>query len=62
MSNKVKDFLNDLYLDWVNNYITLDRMAEDYGMDENDMNDLLCIACKVHEKVGYTENKELHMH
>ena len=52
MNNKVKDFLNELYLDWVNNYITLDRMAEDYGMDENDMNDLLFIACKVYEKVG----------
>lgn len=52
MNNKVKDFLNELYLDWVNNYITLDRMAEDYGMDESDMNDLLFIACKVHENVG----------
>ena len=52
MNNKVKDFLNELYLDWVNNYITLDRMAEDYGMDKNDMNDLLCVACKVHENVG----------
>ena len=29
MDSKVKDFLNELYLDWVNNYITLDRMAED---------------------------------
>ena len=52
MGVPIKTLLNDLYLDWVNNYITLDRMAEDYGMDENDMNDLLCIACKVHEKVG----------
>ena len=52
MNNKVKDFLNELYLDWVNNYITIGKMAEDYGMDENDMNDLLCVACKVHEKVG----------
>ena len=51
MNNKVKDFLNELYLDWVNNYITIAKMAEDYGMDENDMNDLLCIACKVHENV-----------
>lgn len=52
MDSKIKDFLNELYLDWVNNYITMDRMAEDYGMDENDMNDLLFIACKVHENVG----------
>ena len=52
MDSKVKDFLNELYLDWVNNYITLDKMAEDYGMDENDMNDLLFIAYKVHENVG----------
>lgn len=52
MNSKVKDFLNELYLDWVNNYITLDRMAEDYGMGKNDMNDLLFIACKVYEKTG----------
>ena len=50
--NKVKDFLNELYLDWVNNYITMERMAEDYGIDTDDMNDLVFIACKVHSKVG----------
>lgn len=52
MNNKVKDFLNELYLDWVNNYITLDGMAEDYGMDKEDMINLLFIACKVYENVG----------
>ena len=52
MDNKVKDFLNELYLDWVNNYITMDGMAEDYGMDKKDMIELLFIACKVYEKVG----------
>lgn len=56
--NKVKDFLNELYLDWANNYITMERMAEDYGMDTDDMNDLVFIACKVHSKVGiYGEYK-----
>ena len=52
MNNTVKDFLENLYLDWVNSYITIDKMAEDYGMDTNDLNDLLFIACKIHEKVG----------
>ena len=23
--NKVKDFLNELYLDWANNYITMEK-------------------------------------
>ena len=52
MDNKVNDFLNELYLDWANNYITMERMAEDYGMDTDDMNDLVFVACKVHNKVG----------
>ena len=52
MNNKVKDFLNELYLDWVNNYITMDGMAEDYGMTKSDLITILFIAYKVHENVG----------
>jgi hypothetical protein len=52
MDSKVKDFLSELYLDWVNNYITIDRMAEDYGMTKSDLITILFIACKVYEKEG----------
>jgi len=45
----MKKQLIELYLDWVNNYVTLSKMAEDYGMDYIDMDQLIRIGRKLHE-------------
>ena len=30
----LRDTLADLYLDWVNNFLTIERFSEYYGLDE----------------------------
>ena len=37
----IKTVLNDMYLDYSNNYLTLDKMAEDYGIRKDDLKILL---------------------
>jgi len=32
----LRDYLADLYLDWVNNFLTIAVFAEYYGLDEDD--------------------------
>lgn len=39
----------ELYLDWVNNYPSIDKMAEDYGMDYVRMLRLLKEAKEIYE-------------
>ena len=46
----LRDTLADLYLDWVNNFLTIERFSEYYGLDENDARDLLKLAKKCHEQ------------
>lgn len=46
----LRDYLADVYLDWVNNFLTLERFAEYYGLDESDAKQLLAIAKKSHEQ------------
>jgi len=46
----LRDYLADLYLDWVNNFLTLERFAEYYGLDEEDAKQLLVLAKKCHEQ------------
>jgi hypothetical protein len=29
----LRDYLADLYLDWVNNFLTIERFSEYYGLD-----------------------------
>ena len=46
----LRDYLADLYLDWVNNFLTIERFAEYYGLDDDDAKALLEIAKKSHEQ------------
>ena len=46
----LRDYLADLYLDWVNNFLTIVVFAEYYGLDEDDARDLLKLAKKSHEQ------------
>jgi hypothetical protein len=46
----LRDYLADLYLDWVNNFLTIERFSEYYGLDEDDAKDLLKLAKKCHEQ------------
>jgi len=52
----LRDYLADLYLDWVNNFLTIERFAEYYGLDDDDAKALLEIAKKSHEqRVEYSK-------
>ena len=52
----LRDYLADLYLDWVNNFLTIEVFAEYYGLDEEDAKALLEIAKKSHEqRVEYSK-------
>ena len=46
----LRDYLADLYLDWINNFLTIERFSEYYGLDEDDAKDLLKLAKKCHEQ------------
>ena len=46
----LRDYLADLYLDWVNNFLTIEKFSEYYGLDEDDAKDLLKLAKKCHEQ------------
>lgn len=46
----LRDTLADLYLDWVNNFLTIEKFSEYYGLDENDAKDLLKLSKKCHEQ------------
>jgi len=55
----LRDTLADLYLDWVNNFLTISRFSEYYGLDEEDAKDLLKLAKKCHEqRVDYLKDIE----
>jgi hypothetical protein len=52
----LRDYLADLYLDWVNNFLSIERFAEYYGLDDDDAKALLEIAKKSHEqRVEYSK-------
>jgi len=46
----LRDYLADLYLDFVNNFLTIEIFAEYYGLDEDDASDLLKLAKNSHEQ------------
>jgi hypothetical protein len=55
----LRDTLADLYLDWVNNFLTIERFSEYYGLDEEDSKELLKLAKKCHEqRVDYLKDIE----
>jgi hypothetical protein len=55
----LRDYLADLYLDWINNFLTISVFAEYYGLDEEDARDLLKLAKKSHEqRVDFIKDME----
>ena len=54
----IKQFLNDVYLDYVNNYLTISKMAEDYRLDKSDLNYLIELGSLINKK-QYEETRNL---
>ena len=47
---KIKEVLNDVYLDWVNNFATISAYASWYGIDEQEARAIIDMGRKIHEK------------
>ncbi|MNL88036.1 hypothetical protein D3C87_2175090 [compost metagenome] len=47
MNRQARDYLNDLYLDWVNNYLTVELFAEHNGLTADEGRRLLDLAREV---------------
>jgi len=46
----MKQILIDFYLDWVNNYLTVSKMADDYELTVSATVNLIEIGRKIHEQ------------
>jgi hypothetical protein len=44
----MKAKLLSIYLDWVNNYITTAKMADDYGVDDVKINRMISIGRRIY--------------
>lgn len=56
MKNKTAaKFLEELYLDWVNNFLTVERFAEANELTQAEAIDIIHIACKHYESLGKTD-------
>lgn len=42
--------LADLYLEWVNNYLTIEKFAEHYQLAEKDAINILSVGLRYHQK------------
>ena len=51
MAIQAQQQLQELYLDWVNNYITVERFAEVHNLSIIDMKQLLVLAKNAHENI-----------
>ena len=51
---RIKEMLNTIYLDWVNNYLTLDCMALNEGIRLDDLKILIDLG----RKINHREYKE----
>tara|TARA_Y100000296_G_scaffold9503_1_gene11050 strand:+ start:1893 stop:2066 length:174 start_codon:yes stop_codon:yes gene_type:complete len=52
----------EIYLDWVNNYLTLSRFAEDYGISEELAELLIEEGRKLHElSVPFTVSSKINL-
>lgn len=48
--NNLQKRMVDLYLEWVNDHLTLDHIADYYGFDIYDMDMLISIGRKLHRQ------------
>lgn len=46
----IKEALNEVYLDWLNNFVTIPAYASWYGIDEKEARDIIELGRKIHEK------------
>lgn len=46
----IKTILNDMYLDYFNNYLTFEKMAEVHGISKEDLKILLELGKKINNK------------
>lgn len=46
----IKEVLNEMYLDWVNNFATISAFASWYGVDEKESRAIIDMGRKIHEK------------
>jgi len=49
----------DFYLDWVNNYLTVETMAEHHGLDVDDAKALISMGRYMHHRHVETMNREV---
>lgn len=50
MNTSLKEYLADTYLDWLNNYLTVGRFAEDHGMEAEDALVLIRLGRRMQEE------------
>ena len=46
----MKQILIDFYLDWVNNYLTTEKMASDYELTERHVFNIIEVGRELHEQ------------
>ena len=49
----------DFYLDWVNNYLTVEKLAEHHGLDVDDAKALISMGRYLHHRHVETMNREV---
>ena len=47
----IKSMLNEIYLDYVNNYLTTDKYAEDQGINKDDLLFLIDLGRQINNKI-----------
>ena len=48
--NTLKQTIADFYLDWVNNYLTVEKMSQDYQISETACSKIIDYGKKYHEQ------------
>lgn len=56
--NNMNKQLIDIYLDWVNNYLTVKRFAQDYGLTEGEALTLLGVIKMAYDRYCETTGKD----
>ena len=47
----IQSMLNEIYLDYVNNYLTTDKYAEEQGLNKNDLLFLIDLGKQINNKI-----------
>jgi len=46
----LRETLADFYLEFVNDYLTAEKMGNDYGLSEQEAMHLIVLGCRLHEQ------------